>query len=459
MTSTDAGSVTVGGNTASFSQFQNLAGSGGNDGFTVNASLTGSIDGGTGADSLAGTLIDVVTLTGSGAYGFAGTESDVGGGFSNIDVLTGTGISASLTGENIASTWTINGASSSYNDGSNSLTISGFNTLNGGNSADIYTVSGASTFNLAGGAGVDTFTVNANLTGTIDGGAGADTINVGNGITISGPVSGGTGTDTLNFSAVAGATNVALTAAGTNDGVQGIDDVIGSGTSGGTLTGSAGNDTFGVTGTDAGSVTVGSNTVTFSQFQNLAGGAGNDTFIINAALTGSVNGGTGADILAGTLIDAVTLTGSTADGYAGNETDISGGFSNIDVLTGNAGSLTGENVSSTWTVNGAGTSTYDDGGTPTNTLTISGFSTLIGGSNADGFNVTGASTVNLAGGAGNDAFTVNAPLTGSIDGGTGTDTVSGTLIDAVTLTSSGANGFSGTESDVSLGFSNINAYR
>ena len=46
---------------------------------------------------------------------------------------------------------------------------------------------------------------------------------------------------------------------------------------------------------------------------------GVDTFDIDAVLTGSIDGEVGADNLQGDLIDDVVLTGSDADGFAGQD--------------------------------------------------------------------------------------------------------------------------------------------
>ena len=67
--------------------------------------------------------------------------------------LNGAG-SSTLTGENAASTWTVNAvaSNSTYNDGTDNLTFSGFSTLDGG--------TGGNTFNLA--AGASGYAINGN---------------------------------------------------------------------------------------------------------------------------------------------------------------------------------------------------------------------------------------------------------------------------------------------------------
>src|SRR5262249_56397120 len=61
-------------------------------------------------------------------------------------------------------------------DGTKSLGISGFGTLQAGSGGDSFTVTAPSTFNLKGGTGADVFDLGATLTGTLDGGAGNDTL-------------------------------------------------------------------------------------------------------------------------------------------------------------------------------------------------------------------------------------------------------------------------------------------
>ncbi|MDZ7685018.1 MAG: calcium-binding protein [Gammaproteobacteria bacterium] len=393
-----------------------------------------------------------MTLTSSTANGFTGTEAQLSG-FSEIDIVNGNG--GTLTGDNVASTFTINdGSGSSYNDGTNTLTISGFGTYAGGSAGDTFNVTGTSTATLTGNGGNDVFDIDATLNGSADGGTGTDTLQ-------------GTQIDavTLTGSVVDGF-------AGTETDVTGnfadIDTIVGNG---GTLTGQDTTSTFTINDTATSSYTNGTHTLTISGFGTYAGGnqtdtfnvtgasaailtgnGGNDVFDIDATLNGSADGGTGTDTLQGTQIDAVTLTGSVVDGFAGTETDITANFADIDTIVGNGGTLTGDNVASTFTINGA-SSSYNDGA---NTLSLSGFGTFAGGSQTDTFNVTGATAANLTGNIGSDTFTIDSTLTGTVTGGAGSDTLTGTQIDAVTLTGSTVDGLSGTETQVSAGFTGIN---
>src|SRR5262249_31148230 len=158
----------------------NLAGGSDADVFTISAPLTGGVDGQDGSDTL--NVAGNVTLTGSDATGFSGTSANVSGNFAGVDTLAGSG---TLTGENLASTWSL-GASQTYNDGSNTLAFSGYGTLQGGTAADTFTVSVPTTASLAGGAGADVFTISAPLTGSVDGQAGGDTLNVAGKVVLAG---------------------------------------------------------------------------------------------------------------------------------------------------------------------------------------------------------------------------------------------------------------------------------
>ena len=156
--------------------------------FSVAGTLTGSLDGAAGQDTLRGNRITDVTLTGSDTSGFAGMGSgeldggrrhaagqpdhgrdpdrsgyerlcrDDGGSHGALPAsmyVTGTG-AGTLTGENVASTWSLDGTPT-YSDGTGTLAISGFGTLQGGTAVDTFTVHGAQRVHLKGGAGADVF--------------------------------------------------------------------------------------------------------------------------------------------------------------------------------------------------------------------------------------------------------------------------------------------------------------
>ena len=429
----------------------NLDGGAGNDSFTVSTyTLTGGISGGAGSDTLA--VSGDTTLTGADSTGFSGSNANVSGGFTGIDSLVDDP-GDTLTGLNTASTWSVAGNSGAYTNGANSLSFSGFGTLQAGSGGDTFTLTANATFNLDGGAGNDSFNVDGNaLTGAISGGAGSDTLTVSGDTTL-------TGADSTGFSG---------SNANVSGGFTGIDSLVDD--PGDTLTGLNTASTWSVAGT-GGTYTNGANSLSFSGFGtlqagsggdtftltanatfNLDGGSGNDSFTVSTyTLTGAISGGAGSDTLA--VSTDVTLTGADATGFSGSSANVSGGFTGIDSVTDDPGdTLTGLNTASTWSVAG-NSGAYTNGA---NSLSFSGFGTLQAGSGGDTFTLTGNASVNLDGGAGDDSFTVSTyTLTGGISGGAGSDTLA--VSGDVTLTGADSTGFSGANANVSGGFTGIDS--
>ena len=218
----DAGSVQSGAAGVSFTTIGNMQGGSGADAFALSAtgSLTGSLDGAAGNDTLQGSRITDVTLTGSGASGFAGTTAAVTGGFAGIDVVQ----RAQARARSPAKTWRARGAwmaTPTYSDGTGTLAITGFGTLQGGTAVDTFTVTAPSAFTLKGGTGDDVFDLGAVLTGALDGEADSDTL-------------GGSQITDVTLTAPGRAALPVATAAVTG-GFAGIDIVTGTGA--GTLTG------------------------------------------------------------------------------------------------------------------------------------------------------------------------------------------------------------------------------
>ncbi len=119
-----------------FSNFESLRGSDSSpDSFTITSAgtLTGSITGGSGlGDSLS-------TQSGTGSINWAaGTASGVLGGFTGIDIVSGTG--GAFTGPNADATWNLTGpGSGTVTYGSNqSIGFTGYNTLIGGSGNDAF---------------------------------------------------------------------------------------------------------------------------------------------------------------------------------------------------------------------------------------------------------------------------------------------------------------------------------
>ncbi|MGE5624021.1 MAG: filamentous hemagglutinin N-terminal domain-containing protein, partial [Bacillota bacterium] len=449
VTGSNSGTYTDGASTFNFSSVENLTGNSGNDAFVIaGGTLSGSINGGTGTNTLQGdNLTNSWTITGANT----GTVTGVGGTFSNIGSLTGGSGSdtftfssgAQLTGNvdggsgtdtldfhlkinsvvvtltgSTATGYGGNTTGSTTNpilgtfSGINSITGgSASNTLNGENVASAWNITGSNsgTYNDNAGNGTLAFSAFA----TLNGGTNNDTFTVSGGGTVS-TIAGGGGTDTL---------------AGDN------------------LT-----NAWSITGANAGSLVSASGTVNFTGISSLTGGTGSDTFTFSsgASLSGNVSGGTGSDTLdfhLKTNAVVVTLTGSTAAGYSGNTTGsttnpILGTFSGIESITGGSASntLNGENATNAWGITGNNSGTYNDGA-GNGSLTWSAFGTLVGGTGNDTFTFTDAKT-----------------LTGTINGTSGTDKIDYTAYTTATnvvLTGNTANGLSGTDGGITGGFSNI----
>lgn len=388
-------SLVVNGQTLNFSLFDNFTGGDGGNTFNINGPVTGNLVGGNGDDvfnfnssgSLTGSVAGnggndtlsftgissalTITLLAANATGYSGTNSLISGGFSGINTLAGGNGSDTLIGLNAPATWTV-GATRSYTSGGNTLIFSSLENLNGGNNSDVYNITGTQNLNLDGGAGDDTFNFNngASITGTLTGGA---------------HVSG----DTISY---AGNTTPAIV---NLNNLNSIETVIG-GNGSDTLIGLNAGSTFNITGLDSG--TVGG--IVFQDFQNLTGSGNADTFNLTdtGVLTGVIDGGLGVDVLsfaAMTTARVVTLAGiGTGDGFNGTEGSITGGFKNINTLTGSTAAVNdqlfgldvvGFNIAA-WAINS--TRTYSALG---RMLTFSAFETMTGGTGNDEFTITGGS--------------------------------------------------------------------
>ncbi len=427
----------------------------GGDTFNVSGAASGlTVHGNTGSDTLSyasyGSPPVTATLATSAASGYSGTVTGLAG-FTAIDKVVGSGAAGdTLKGEPLssgASTWTLTNPTNSYADGSgNTLSFSGFKVVTDqGTTQDTFNVTGATDVATANANGAgDTFNVDAANAGlTLNGGAGSDTLTY-----------AAYGAPPVTVVLSGSANGYASTSATGLAGFSAIDTLVGSSNAGDILKGeslSSGHSTWALAGTNTYS-DGGSSTLTFSAFKtvcdrgttadtfNITGvttvatanaNGGGDTFNLNVANTGlTLNGGSGSDTLTyasyGTPPVLVTLTGSSANGYASTSATGLAAFSAIDVLTGSGNGsdvLTGENVASTWVL--GNTLTYNDGGTPN--LTFSAFLTLQGGNAGNTFEVTANNTLNLIGGTGADVFRLpvnGVQLTGTVNGGGGGDTLS-----------------------------------
>ncbi len=484
---TGSRSGTVTGIGVGYSNIDNLIGGSAADSFALNDGVvtSGSIDGGTGVDTLDLSLYTTarsVVLTGSGIDGFSGTEASVGGGFANINVVTGPAATVNtLQAQDLPNVWTVSGINSGTLDtGGYVLTFNGMNNLVGGSDVD--------TFNFVG---------TAELDGQVNGGAGSDTLNflgysvpvsisptgvgTGDAIAIPDPIINAGGDDYIGIEVVmASGSLIGPNGQDNNWDITGVNQITFLGTSfigldsiiggdqidtfkmedGGQLTGtmgidggpgnniiqSVGNATWTITGGADGDIATTAGATTFTNVQDLSGGAGNDNFVVTDAVvfTGSIDGGTGTDTLdlsAYTTDRNVLITGSGVDGFNGTEASIAGGFANIDVVTAPVATLNtlqGENLDNLWTVSAANTGTLNTAG---NILAFNNFGTLKGGIGIDTFDLAaGVSGQIDGGGLGTDADVLNV---------TGDFTTPGSafnVTDVETVADSG--GFTVTTTDV-----------
>ena len=406
------------GTVVTFAGFANLTGNAGNDLFDLadDASITGTINGGLGTDTVdfadwdsgvsidSGNLVSIETLVGGMA-----DDTLVGGSGGTDFVVTG---SNAGTAQNVGSSDVLN-----FTD----------------------------VENLAGAAGDDSFTFNAggSLGSAVDGGAGANTLTFNN----------ATGDDDVMLTGVSSDVGYSGTSAVTN-----FANIT-------TLNGGGGQDTLTGLGVDAtwsiaanGTYTTGTTpnerVLNFSGFETVRGGSGADSFTIAEDLKMVVDGRGGVDSILVTN-DTVEITGPiVADGFSGtinrnvgnNRVD----FDGINSVVGTSGTNTLQRMTggkaATWVLNTTTGNSFTEEETSTTMeqiLTFSGMLNLIGGNANDTFNITGSNAVNITADGGNDVFNFldnAAEITGTIDAGTGTDTLdfsgvtNGVTVDLASLT-------------------------
>jgi filamentous hemagglutinin family protein len=299
-----------------------------------------------------GTALNSLNATGSSIAVNGGAVTTTNSQTYNSGVTLGADTTMTTTSGNVSVGNGITGASRNLNltggAGSNSFTVGGTLTLNdivvnGGagtntliaqssGATQTWTVNAANAGSVAGAGQSGTFTYSniQNLTG----GSNADTFTLTlSGATVAGAINGGSGTNTINADNVANSWSVTGSNAGTVTGVSGG----------------------------------------FSNIQNLVGNNNDDTFTLNGgSVSGSINGGSGTNSLTGNnSTNTWTITGSNAGGL----TDVSGGFSNIQNLTGGTGADTfrfsdGASVSGTINGGSGGTKTLDYSTSYTNPITL-----------------------------------------------------------------------------------------
>jgi hypothetical protein len=396
----------------------NLLGGSGSDSFSFSgtAQLDGTIDGGTGNNSLSyysGQTNGVTIALGSAdSSGYSGTDGSITNGFSGISTLIGSGSSDLLTGLDVDSTWNLNSTPTYTDNVGDVLSFSSFQTLQGGSAVDTFNVSASITASLNGGAGDDVFDFQAN------------------GITLAGKIDGGSGTNTLMYSGYTSPVRVSLASglATATSGFSNLEALQGhvASDSTTTLVGPNSTNTWTVTNTDAGTVAYGSNSFSFANVGNITGGVGNDSFLLSDAnkITGTLDGGIGTNLVdlsdygANTTVD---ITGNNSGNV--QEVGVTGATVNFKGI----GSFVGSTLNDTFVFsNRATVSGTIDGNGGEDTLDYSLYTTSvrvdltlrsatgIGGGLARG--ITGISDV--TGGTANDIL-LGSPGANVLDGGPG----------------------------------------
>ena len=379
---------TLAGKTTGWSNIENLSGSNGEDSFTfTNAgSLSGTIDGDSGSDTLVGDDDgNTFTITGTNQGTLAGKAS----GWINIENLVdGNGVDI-FTFTNV---------------GSLSGTVDGDDDLDGDLEIVSFTQGTNGTVALDDKGTADTtddeliYTPNTNFNGTD---SFTYTVSDGN---------GGTDTDTETV-VVTVDTPVTIDVLGDRD--DGNDLLVGD---------NDGN-TFTITGSNSG--TLEGKTSGWSNIENLTGGGGEDSFTFTNAgsLSGTIDGNSGSDTLVGDDDgNTFTITGNNSGTLAGKTS----GWSNIENLSGS---------------NGVDIFTFTDSGSLDGTVDgDNGSDTLLGDDDGNTFTITGTNQgtltdktsgwiniENLSGSNGVDIFIFanSGNLNGTIDGDNGSDTLVG----------------------------------
>ena len=449
---TNSGQIVTTTTTIGFSGFQNLQGGTSTDDFQFldNGVITGSVNGGSGTDSLtfAGASVSqAFALTATGSLdGFNGTvATTVGattvGSFTNINTLVGsTDVEDSILGLTAAATWTSSGASVNYL-ATRTINLTNFEVLLGGGLADTFTISGTTDIHkIDGGAGNDTINAAAATSTAIffvlNGGSGDDTIQ---GSLGDDQVDGGSNSSVGDVLQQTSNVNQTLTnstlarLSQDSDVIAGFERAI--------LTGGSSGNTI-----DASLATFNVTLLGLGGDDFLFGGSGND-FLDGGDNNDSLSGGAGID---------------TVDGNAGDMDSISGGLGNDD-LRGGAGlndRVVESGLSGTVTLTsatlisnlGSDKLTGIEGasltaGSGNDTLNASGFgfsATLVGGDGND-ILTGGIGNDNLQGGNGNDVL-VGGSGNDAIDGGSDADMVTGGLGNDVLAGGTGVS--TGTENDV-----------
>ena len=367
-----------------FSEIENLTGTGGMDAFNVTTgSLSGTADG----------LGNTDTLTGNTTYTISGADSGTSsavGVWTAIENLSGTVGMDTFT----VTTGTLSGTADGLGN-TDTLTGNTTYTISGGDSGTSSSVAVWQNIeNLTGTGGMDAFNVTTgSLSGTADGLGNTDTLTGNTTYTISGGDSGtasavGVWTAIENLTGTGGMDTFAVTTgslSGTADGLGSMDTL-------------SGNTTYTISGGDSGTA---SSVAVWTAIENLTGTGLDDVFTVTTGtLSGTINGlgPAASDRLEGDT--SFTVNGPNA-GFSASVA----AFINIEDLR-----ATG----------GADTFNFLAGGS------ITGDAEGLGA--GDTFNIAATSAaVQLIGGAGDDIFNISGgagtTFTGNIEGGLGSDTL------------------------------------
>jgi filamentous hemagglutinin family protein len=440
-----------------FRGIANLIGGTGSDLFDIvsGGSVSGSIDGGIGADTLRisdAAAVNNWQLAAQNAVGlvnqFRSIENLVGnanndhfviGGITDVAVIDGGAGANRLTGFDQINSWNLTAANAGSVSGL--AAFSNIQTLVGGSGSDTFTlVTGGSITEIYGGTGDDSFVLGRDVTAdNIYGEAGDDSFDVDLGLILSGALDGGTGGevagDYLNLNKF-----TLLTATDDLEALLGFafrnfERIDQPNTQGIYFGGDAANFWF-ITGENQGRLEIrdgaNSGTYDFSDVHSLRGGSGEDVFIFandTAAVTTIIDGGSGAgvntlDLSAQGLINQWLVEGANS-GRVSNDSNTTGNlFTNIAYLIG-GGNRDNFSLQAGGTIAGS-----VDGGLGDDQLAIGSAQTstwALGGT--AGHSVTGIARFedieNLVGSAGEDTFNVLSETldVARIDGAAGSDTL------------------------------------
>ena len=424
--------------------------------FTSSGSISGTVDGGGGIDS-----VDLSALSDPVVADLSGS------GYANIERFIGNNSDSTLIGANASNSWIIDGS----NDGTlNAISFVDFTSLSGGSDVDtfVYSSGGALAGGIDGGAGNDTLTgdnaanswdISALDAGQLNGSgysnienlvgnADVDTFVFADGSGVSGTVDGKDGIDSVDFSAETGTVDVLLGFTGFNN----IETFTGNGSDSRITAEPALNDWL-ISGVDSGTVITATTTTAFSGFNHLLGNTGDDTFTLSGgSISGSISGGGGNDTLIG---DAINNSWNISGADSGSVSGVAA-FSAIANLTGNSGDdafIFADGSSISGVINGASGSDSVDQSAQSGAVSISlasssyvsietftgngANSTLVGDDVNTNWRVTSSNSgtagvinfvnfANLTGGSAVDNFALTGGnISGTITGGGGTDELVG----------------------------------